>query len=542
MINCVGRLGSAAGCLDPESGTRAGRHSTHDGLDKDSRARRSIASGPLRTMEDLAQATIDAVSAHICVLDQTGRILTVNKAWRDFHQANRPPPGSTCDDIGRDYLAVCDRATGPSSDGAAPMAEGIRRVMRRELDAYSAEYPCHGPDEERWFRAVVTRFQGDSGHVVVAHENISERRRAEQALRDSEARLRRSLMLLPEAVLISGSEGIGFVNEAAQRLFGAAAPDLLGRSPLHLVHPDSIEVARATWAAPAAGASPPSLSELKILRPDGAVRIVESTAAVIDDRGQASVLAVLRDVTEVRRLRTELARSHDDLQRLVAAQDSMQENERRRIARELHDDLQQSLSAIKMDLAEIRQRVAVDPPSVAPLLAAIDELTTATIVSTRRIVNDLRPQILDGLGLQPALDRLVHQFGRRSGLRCALDMSDPGLRSMPQPTSDVSTCLYRVAQEALNNVAKHAQAASVSVRLAAPPGGRLVLRVVDDGAGIRPEDLRKPGSFGLLGMQERLRVLGGTLSVAARAQGPGTVVEASVPTPARVLDGARPEH
>jgi PAS domain S-box-containing protein len=135
--------------------------------------------------EMLSKSTIDAVSAHICVLNKSGNILAVNKAWRDFYDSNSPA-SVTCDyGVGHNYLAICDDADGPATDEATQMSQGIRRVMQNERDEFQFEYPCHTPTRQLWFLARVNRFSGSSGNVVVAHENITERKLAEIALKQA---------------------------------------------------------------------------------------------------------------------------------------------------------------------------------------------------------------------------------------------------------------------------------------------------------------------------------------------------------------------
>ncbi|SDH86424.1 response regulator [Propionivibrio dicarboxylicus] len=136
----------------------------------------------LTVSENFAKATIDAVAKNLCVLDKTGRILAVNKAWRDFYDSNHPPSGHQNYGIGLNYLSICRSTIGPEADDAQQMAEGILKVITGQVDVFGLEYPCNSPTEQRWFQARVTRFHGDSGNVVIAHENITERKRAEQEL------------------------------------------------------------------------------------------------------------------------------------------------------------------------------------------------------------------------------------------------------------------------------------------------------------------------------------------------------------------------
>ncbi len=151
---------------------------------------RQRAEQALHESERFARATIDALSAHLCVLDETGLILTTNQAWRHFAEGNPPVPGTV--PPGANYLAVCDAATGPEAGDAHAFAAGIRSVLSGAHPSFSLEYPCHSPTEQRWFVGRVTRFAG-SGPVrlVVVHEAITERRQAEEALRITHANLER---------------------------------------------------------------------------------------------------------------------------------------------------------------------------------------------------------------------------------------------------------------------------------------------------------------------------------------------------------------
>ena len=245
-----------------------------------------------------------------------------------------------------------------------------------------------------------------------------------------------------------------------------------------------------------------------------------------------------RDVTRLKATQEALAQSHATLRHLLANQRQVQEDERKRIARELHDDLQQSLAAIRIDLAALTERVSAESEHLRALLTHVDDLAEQAIASTRRIVSDLRPAILEELGLRAALESLCKEHARLWSARCVLEVTG-GEPSSLIDESSLSIGLYRIVQESLNNVAKHARATEVRVTLDSTRHGRVVLRVADNGVGLRQSGLRKPGSFGLLGIAERVRALGGTMSLESPAVG-GTVLEVTVPTlgPGLVGDSA----
>ena len=372
-----------------------------------------------------------------------------------------------------------------------------------------------------------------SGDAHTFHERRAER----SALHESEGWLRRVLMMLPEPMLVHTAGRIGFANEEAQRLFGTREGELIGRAPLSLVHPSSVD-AVAEWTAKlVAGASVPGTLEARFLRSDGAVRVVEATTVVVAGGHDRAVLWLLRDVTELAQARAELARSRDDLRRLVAEQGRVQEEERKRIARELHDDLQQRLAAIRMDVGALRILVTTQPDQALAMLETIERNAGEAILSSHRVVNDLRPQILDDLGLLPALEALARQFGPRMGIDCSVvSTADLDWNGLLAP--EIATCLYRVAQEALNNVAKHSGAHSVVMQLDLDDDDRVVLRIADDGIGLQPGDRRKLGSFGLLGMDERVRALGGTLQLGENEeQGVTITVRLSAHLPPVIVEG-----
>ncbi len=218
-----------------------------------------------------------------------------------------------------------------------------------------------------------------------------------------------------------------------------------------------------------------------------------------------------------------LEQSHVELRELTAAIDSVQEEERKRIARELHDDLGQQLTLMKMDVSVIKKKLASEQSALLGPAERLDAVLTQTVRSARRIYAGLRPPMLDDLGLVPALEELVQRMSESSGLRCRLvapeDMVVNDRLAMP---------LYRVAQESLNNGIKHAGATEIIVSLAEKDAQRLVLRVEDNGRGMNMDDPPKGKTFGLIGMRERIYALGGEFTVKSEP-GHGTTVEASVP-------------
>ncbi|OQW93058.1 MAG: hypothetical protein BWK79_13145 [Beggiatoa sp. IS2] len=187
----------------------------------------------LRTAEQFAHATVNALSAHLCVLDEHGTILTVNRAWRKFAQLN--PPMSTHYAEGTNYLDICDNAANNDKIlEAAMMANGIRAILQGRRENFSIEYACHSPTEQRWFIANVNRFsESGPARVVVTHENITEHKCAEIALKTSEERYRSLITAMSEGVVMQNQQGkIITCNAAAERILGLTQDQMIGRTAL----------------------------------------------------------------------------------------------------------------------------------------------------------------------------------------------------------------------------------------------------------------------------------------------------------------------
>jgi signal transduction histidine kinase len=204
------------------------------------------------------------------------------------------------------------------------------------------------------------------------------------------------------------------------------------------------------------------------------------------------------------------------------------EEERRRLSRELHDETAQVFSAVKMELGVLRGSVE---PHQAARLDQVQELIDTGIRGIRNVTNDLRPSLLDDLGLLPALRSLVADFGARTGIRTGLAAPS----SLPQLSREAELALFRALQEALSNVLRHAQAGSVDVGISINADG-VLLQVSDDGrglpAGTTEESLARGGHMGLAGMRERITALGGTVSLRGQS-GAGALLEVLVPAALR---------
>jgi PAS domain S-box-containing protein len=241
------------------------------------------------------------------------------------------------------------------------------------------------------------------------------------------------------------------------------------------------------------------------------------------DGEPAGAVHVLRDITARKQAEIALRESLDQLRNLSARLESAREQERTRIAREIHDELGHALTALKMDVAWLAGRLGGTSAPIAERGAAMSALIDRTIATVRALATALRPSILDELGLAAAIEWQAAEFGRRTGI--AVRVSGP--ESPPDLDAECATAVFRILQEALTNVARHAGADHVRVALKALRT-RIVLEVADDGRGVLPAEAAGPGSLGILGMSERARAVGGSMTLEGRP-GRGTTLRLSIP-------------
>jgi PAS domain S-box-containing protein len=348
-----------------------------------------------------------------------------------------------------------------------------------------------------------------------------------RSLEESQARLNGIVTGAPDAIIsIDDTETVVVANPAAAAMFGYPAAQLIGSRLSRLIpsryqagHHDHVrrfgESAMVTRR----------MSAIRVvhgLRADGTEFPVDASISQVKIGDTKLYTVILRDITDEIRAKNELEQSRRELRELTAALEYVQEEERKRIAQELHDDLGQQLTVLKMDASLIRSKLAPEQRDVLRIAERLEGVLTRTVQSVRRISADLRPAMLDDLGLVPALEEMIQHISQHSGLECSLAASED-LRV----ADALATPLFRVAQESLNNAVKHAQARRITVSLL-EQDSRLVLKVEDDGKGITPDDRRKRKSHGLIGMRERVYALGGEFRVTS-AEGQGTTVEVRIP-------------
>jgi len=372
-------------------------------------------------------------------------------------------------------------------------------------------------------------------YTVILHD-ISLRLQAQKesegmrkALDATQARLGAIVDSAMDAVItVDEEQKIVLFNRAAEQLFRVQRDAMLGASLDRLIparfrgaHRGHIgEFGRTGITSRRMG----DVTTLWALRPGSEEEFpIEASISQVLEGGRRYFTVILRDITVRKQAEDALLASQREARELSARVLEAREDEKARIARELHDELGQLLTALKMDLSWLRGRVVEG--EAGPKLEEMGRLLDQTVSSTRRISADLRPLMLDDLGLADAASWLVDDFGKRYGIAARIDIAaDGGLEHL---SKNVSTTVYRAIQESLTNIARHSGAKNAWVVLAAD-NGSLEVEVEDDGRGIAPEDLSKARSLGLRGMRERIAFIGGSFEVARAPRG-GTRLKIRVP-------------
>jgi PAS domain S-box-containing protein len=461
----------------------------------------------LERQRQLLQSILDHLGDGVAVTDEAGTLTMFNPAAERILGLGLMAAGP--DEWGQVYGLFQPDMTTPVSADQLPLARAVAGETTRDVELF-----VRNPERPGGVFILVTatplgHAEAGSKGAVAVFRDIGERKWAEAVLRDSEARFRAIVEATSSALIIlSPRFHIREFNPQAERLFGAGRAKALGQDFVETYLPAAFrESASENIRRVLAGER---TQTLEIPVPSGEAgehtllwsfsRLVES-----EDR-EAVVIATGHDITERRQ-----AEAASRVRELANRLQSAREAERSHVAREIHDELGQALTGLKFEVSYLSRQVARENPELGERIERVASMIDGTIVSVRRIATNLRPLILDELGLFDAILWLVKQFEERTRIPCAVELPE----SQPDWSRDRATAVFRILQEALTNIARHSEAtrAEVSVSL---EDGRVVLEVRDDGRGITADQAGAWESFGLLGMQERAAMFGGALAI-----GPG---------------------
>ena len=438
-----------------------------------------------------------------------------------------------------------------NQNSITPKIEELRRtqkLVKRQVESRTAELEkvAESLREEitrlkHIEQELNARLRQRTAELAKANESLAaeaaERARAAETLRESEARQHQASKF-NRAVIANVGEGlytldcqglVTYVNPAAEWLLGWSSAELLGRKihdMIHYQHPDGSPFPANECAGLHVLQKGTFLSKHEdiFIRKDGTFfPVVYTSSLIASDDGIAGLVVVFRDRTAKKHAEETLHRSREKLRTLAARLQAAHEAERSLLARELHDELSGTLTALKMDLSLLPDRAAKDHQLFLEKLSSMAEYIDRALARVHNIVTELRPVVLDKFGLVAAIEWQAGEFQDRSGIACETHLPT---KEIPLD-SDRSTAVFRILQEVLTNVIRHANASHVTVDLRSEKES-VALEVRDNGKGIDETKIASPESFGLLGIRERALSFGGKAEVSSLPGG-GTLVIVRMP-------------
>lgn len=410
------------------------------------------------------------------------------------------------------------------SDERAAVLKSFHDVLNSAENIWTCEYRMFnykGEEITIFDRTYIVRNnEGKPVRMLGSMTDITERKKASEALMNSEEKYRTLVEQATDAIFIADANGrFAIVNPAALKLSQYSEEELMQMTIYDLADREELNVKPFAFAAMRSekGAS----SERRLRRKDGAVIDVEINARFLSD---GRFLAFVRDVTERKKAEEELNNSYKAIRKLTSHLQHVREEERKHIARNIHDELGQLLTVLKMDVSWLSRKIKdLHVPAITHKADQIAELLNTTVQSVRRIAADLRPGLLDDLGLSAAIEWHLSDFGKRTGIQTNFILANQHL-NLP---AEKATSLFRIYQESITNIARHAAATEVTVELMMDTAA-VVMRVADNGKGFDASMIGKSKTLGILGMKERAEMMDGSFRIIKNSTG-GMQIEVRLP-------------
>lgn len=472
------------------------------------------------------KAVFDLAPVGISIVDGKRHVTDINPALARIAQVEGGPKAEEAF-RNRRYIRRDGSLMPPDSWPSSVALRELRTVKDVEIGIVLND------SDIRWVQVSAAPLDLPDLRAVVITQDITERRRAEEALRSTEERLRLTHEATCDGIWDwNVRTGVAYLSPRYYEMTGYSAGEVTPDFEFfkRLVHPDDFP---GTWKAMQdhmAGRTDHSVFDFRLVRKDGTLAWMLGRGRVVERDHEGAPLRMVGTITNIddrKETEARLTSSRAALRALTARMNAAREEERLRIARAVHDDLGHAFADLKLDLAWLDRRLeqqGLDRRSgPRRRIAAMGARAGEHLAAVRRIAADLRPAVLDAFGLPEAIEWAARQFESRTRIPCSLD-----LKPLPAPPDDRrATALFRIFQEILSNVARHAGATSVRIRLAAV-GETAVLYVADNGRGITAAETDDPRSMGLLGMRERAMEHGGAV-VLEGAPGAGTTVTVTLP-------------
>jgi PAS domain S-box-containing protein len=482
--------------------------------------KRKRAEGLLKRERDTFSAILQKAPYGVVFLDMEGKIILINMEFTNITGYVREDI-PTLNDWFR--LAYPDKK----------YRDSVIDILTRDIAAGSDDKIFHETYHRAFFRTfkVICKDSTskeiefrptalEDGGTIIMIADITERKRIHDLLETAATEWRTTFDAINDAVMLLDQVGkIKRCNNSMVKMIGKPFSEIVDRFCWEVVH----DTSRPPKECHLESARKSHRRETEIFKKDN--RWLNATVdPMLDDEGHLlGAVHILSDITERMQVEEELQSSREELRNLTVYLESVREQERTNIAREIHDELAQSLTALKMDLAWLDNKLPRDQIPLVEKMRSMSELIDSIIQTVKRISAALRPGILDDLGLVAAIEWQAEEFQNRTGINCRFTVNPEDLAI----DKDRSTAIFRIFQETLTNIARHASASLISVDLL-KEAGALMLRVIDNGTGITEEQIHDPKSFGLIGMRERVYPWGGQVRIKG-TPGEGTSVEVEVP-------------
>jgi len=465
----------------------------------------------------LKGAILTSIASGLAVLNQRGEVVAVNSRWKEFSRVY----GISSDlelQVGTNYLEVCQRALVSGAAGAAEALAGIKAMLQKESKYFEMEYRYPTSDGQRWFSMRVTPLQAQDGGVVVSFNDITDRKQAEEKLRESEERFRVMADTAPVMVWRSGSDMLcDFFNKPWLEFTGRTMEQEVGNGWSEGVLSEDLQHCLDTHVS-SFKARQPFTVEYRLRRADGEYRwLLDKGVPRYTPEGKfAGYIGSCLDITE--RKLAEQEREH-----LAGRLISAQEQERSRLARELHDDFNQRLAVLAIDLEKCAEMIRQSPAEASERMLELWNRASEIGADLHSLSHQLHSSALETLGLVLGVNAFCSEFAEQQGIQVDFVYENVP-RSVPP---DVALCLFRIVQEGLRNVKKHSSSSRAEVRLEGIDDA-IHLSLFDRGIGF---DRNSPSTYvglGVRSMEERLRLIGGRFELQS---GPmqGTRIDAWVP-------------
>lgn len=377
----------------------------------------------------------------------------------------------------------------------------------------------------KWIMETVMSITYKGRRAILGNSmDVTERKEASRRLEELEALESSILDAIPQAVLGLHERRINFANHAVKVIFGWHREELIGKS-IRMIYRNEEEadkIGRIFYSSLEHQRT--YETEFPCLRKDGTEILCRMKASRIGEKlREKRIVVTYEDVTAEKKAQEDLKRSREELRNLSTHLQFVREEESTRVARKIHDELGQSLTALQMDLSWLMSHLSAGDKGIRDKTRSMSDLVDATIESVHNISTELRPSLLDDLGLPAAIEWQAADFQKRSGIRCQAHIVGP--KSVID--KELATAVFRILQETLTNIARHARATLCKVSLTENEK-ELCLEVTDNGVGITQWQVDDPRSFGMIGMRERAHLWGGTVHV-RNAKPSGTTVRVLIP-------------